>query len=1332
MASNEGEGTRVIDKFNGDNFGLWKFKMEMILSEKDLWEIVEGTEKPPPSDAEDKLKKAYERRAKKAFSMIACNLVDRQLAHVRSCKGAAEAWRVLCNIHETKSLSNMLFIRRKFFTCKMQESDDMLDHINKVKGLADQLACLEVPVTDGDIVMTLLESLPPSYEYLITALETRDMKELDMDFITARLVHEVSKRKENETQDGGAALLSRYGQGGSSQQRKETRTCFNCGKPGHLARNCRLPKKESANKASVKEVEEDFAFAASGEYDNTNMFSWIIDSGATQHMTPHREAFLTYELISNRKVYLGDNGMVDAIGMGCIVVEVDVRGQSRSIRIQDVLHVPKLHANLLSVSKLVSQDLKVQFNNKGCVLRAPNGEMIVMAPKEGNLYQLRFKTVNGTRRACVARDATHEHSLELWHKRLGHLNVKSVKTLQSMVGGMQVTKGTCDLSCEACIEGKQTRPPFPSDGARRAAKVLELVHSDVCGPMRTTSMGGARYFLTFIDDFSRKTWVFMLKCKSDVLERFKAWKALVENESGQKVKVLRSDNGGEYMSKAFEAFMREHGIQHHTSAPYTPQQNGVAERANRTLVEMARAMLHAQGLSYDLWAEAVSNAAYTRNRCPTSAVASMTPQEAWSGRRPNIGHMRIFGCIAYALDLSPQRSKLDAKGTKCMLLGYWEGSKAYRLMCLETKKIIKSRDVTFVEEKQGGTVTLEMCPSGSIEGPKVEVDKSPTIQVVSKDDGDEDETPPSPKEKTTPSSSLAPSDDEEGDASQEPRYPTRERRPLGEWWKNHILPPEQVEHANVAYARDPRNVGEATKSADASKWEQAMQEEYASLMTKGTWQLSPLPLDRASVGCKWVFCTKRDATGNIVRYKARLVAKGYSQVEGVDFHETFAPVAKFCTIRCMAAIGAAMDLEMHQMDVITAFLNPNLDVVIYMDQPKGFVQEGREHLKCKLKKAIYGLRQSGRAWYMDVDALFAREGFTRSHADHSLYVKQTSAYLVIIIVYVDDLIIMTNTMSIMVEVKAMLKREYDMSDLGELHYCLGVEFTRQRAARTITMSQSKYVEEVLKRFNMEGCKSIGTPLDVKQKMSKLTDEEFEAVKEEMQDVPYKAAVGSLMYAMVATRADLAFPMSVVSQYMAKSGPMHWAVVKRIMRYLQGTLELKLVLGGKSLALVGFCDADWAGDASDRRSTTGYVFMLGGGAISWNSKKQPTIALSTTEAEYMAVSQCTREALWLRQLMSDVGLEQEKSTPIMCDNQGAIALVKNPTHHARSKHIDIQHHFVREKVESDVIALQYIPTERMVADVLTKALAKPRHEDLRQEMGLTLFGTKQSGSVEVSG
>ncbi len=264
---------------------------------------------------------------------------------------------------------------------------------------------------------------------------------------------------------------------------------------------------------------------------------------------------------------------------------------------------------------------------------------------------------------------------------------------------------------------------------------------------------------------------------------------------------------------------------------------------------------------------------------------------------------------------------------------------------------------------------------------------------------------------------------------------------------------------------------------------------------------------------------------------------------------------------------------------------------------------------------------------------------------------------------------------------------------------------------------------------MEECKPIGTPLDVNSKLLKLTEEEFQGIQEEMQGIPYKAAVGSLMYAMVGTRPDLAFPVSMVSQFMSRAGPSHWMVVKRIMRYLKGTLDLKLCLGGKDVSLRGYCDADWGGDANERCSTTGYVFFVGVGTISWNCKRQPTIALSTTEAEYMATSQCTKEAIWLKKLMADVGLVQVGAITIMCDNQGCIALAKNPTHHSRTKHVDIQHHFIQEKLESGEIGLKYCPTQDMVADVLTKALAKERHQNLTRSMGLGVLDYLQNGSVE---
>jgi len=530
--------------------------------------------------------------------IIGINLVDNQLHHIKRCKGAAEPWKTLCNIQETRSLSNILFIRRKFFTCKMQEGEDLLHHINKVKALADQLACLEVPVRDEDVVMTLLENLPPSYEYLIIALETLPMQDLTMEFVTARLMHEVSKRRKRESQGDDAAMVSMQRKGGTTSTRKDTKTCYYCGKPGHIARFCFKAKnnnKENENANRAKD-DDDYAFATKDGDHCKAICKWIMDLGATKHMTPHRAAFDMYEVIPTRNVHMGDDSIVEAIGMGSILVEVMVKGRTKRIRIKDVPHVPKLHANLLSVSNILSSACKVQFNMNECIVKAFDGEVIAIALCEGNLYQVTFPKVCEMHVANVAQTSTIDGALELWHRCLGHLNLKGVHALQNIVSGMNLGNMPCPTSsfvCEGCIEGKQHGKPFPSDGGMHATKPLEIVHSDVCDPMRSTSFGGARYFVTYIDDLSRKVWVYLLKSK------------------------------------------------------------GSASRSSRNSMHLWR---HNQNTRSRCFGLTMEGSTFSRD---SRALPSITSEEAWSGRKPCISHMRVFGCIAYAMVPDEKRGKLD-------------------------------------------------------------------------------------------------------------------------------------------------------------------------------------------------------------------------------------------------------------------------------------------------------------------------------------------------------------------------------------------------------------------------------------------------------------------------------------------------------------------------------------------------------------------------------------------------------------------------------------------------------------------------------------------------
>ena len=527
---------------------------------------------------------------------------------------------------------------------------------------------------------------------------------------------------------------------------------------------------------------------------------------------------------------------------------------------------------------------------------------------------------------------------------------------------------------------------------------------------------------------------------------------------------------------------------------------------------------------------------------------------------------------------------------------------------------------------------------------------------------------------------------------------------------------------------DPVSFREAIARPDGQQWEQAARDEYKSIQDAGTWTLTGLPPGRRTIGCKWVFKLKRKADGTIDRYKARLVAKGYAQTEGVDYQETFAPVAKFSAIRALLAMAAHFDLELHQMDVRTAFLNGDLDHDIYMTQPEGFTVPGQEHLVCKLQKSLYGLKQAGRSWYQKIDQALQELGFRALKSDPCVYIMRKGSVIVLIALYVDDLLILSNNVSELTHFKTDLALRFSMTDLGEAQYVLGIQIQRNRAAHTLTISQAEYVRNVLERFGMASSKVVRTPLEISSTLTKADCPAAGAPADAAFIRQYQSAVGAIMYAMLGTRPDIAFAVTALSQFNSNPGPSHWLAVKHVLRYLRGTTDYQLTYGAwggpvtpavhaRPLNLHGFCDSDWASNPDDRRSVTGYVFMLGRGAVSWQAQKQTTVALSSVEAEYMASALATKEAIWWRTFLNELELPANAATTIYSDSQGSIALSKNPEHHGRSKHIDIRHHFVREQVAAGTVKLEYVPTEAMLADVLTKPLSGDKHTKLLKHMGL---------------
>jgi hypothetical protein len=501
------------------------------------------------------------------------------------------------------------------------------------------------------------------------------------------------------------------------------------------------------------------------------------------------------------------------------------------------------------------------------------------------------------------------------------------------------------------------------------------------------------------------------------------------------------------------------------------------------------------------------------------------------------------------------------------------------------------------------------------------------------------------------------------------------------------------------------------------KWREAMISEYDSILKNDTWELVERPEKRKVIGTKWVWKVKYKADGSLEKFKARLVAQGYSQIEGFDVQETFAPTARMTTIRMVIALAASRGWPIYQMDVKSAFLNGHLKEEVYVTQPPGFEMPNSENKVCKLKKALYGLKQAPRAWNKRIDNFLRSIDFKQCASDASMYVKMKDGKQVIIIIYVDDLVLTGDHEECIGKTQECLKTEFEMTDLGILHYFLGIEVWQTSVG--IFMSQRKYATEILKTFGMMDSKSKSTPMESNCKLSQEDPSPMVDIRK------YRQLVGSLIF-LCNTRPDICFAVGVVSRFSNKSKETHWKAALRVLKYIVGTLNYGIFYKPTTEELSGYCDSDWAGDGDSRKSVSGYCFSIGSGAVSWTSKKQPTVALSSTEAEYKAACIAACEVVWLRRILMDVAVPIRTPTVLRCDNQSCMAIAKNPVFHARTKHIEIQYHYVRELINDETVELEYCPTSENSADIFTKALGAEQLQHHLRRLGVGPIPSQLNG------
>lgn len=1353
------------------NYPLWSQLMEMRIGARNKSGFITGRSKKPT--ANEKLIETWLIDNNRVKSWLIDSMSPPLIRRFIRLQTAAEIWEAVGKTFYDGTDETQLFeLNRKSFTTRQngrtlpayynelvsifQDIDTRLttqeDTVAETVSLNKTLSRLRVHI--------FLAGLDSEFNQARSEILRKDPPlSLESCYAYIRKDHNQRQTMEDPKQESDSvvhmASRSRPQKGKNSNSKGNTFTCAHCGEEGHSKLRCYeiigYPEWWDFSKKPRKKIgQATVATSSPGQEGSPPMAahtstipgmlhrnqtpnnSWIIDTGATDHMTNNPEHLITSNP-PKQSIIQTASGEPEAVTcQGSVKV-------SSSMELDTVLVVPSLSSNLLSVSQITEAlNCYVIFWPNECVFQdIATHQILGCGTRRGRLYYLEENHRSKAYQTGI-KQANKSMAL-LWHRRLGHLSFSYLKKLKP---NLFLSLDDNEFNCGICEMAKNKRTSYVSSTNKNTVPFMKI-HSDVWGPAPIPTPSGARYFVTFVDECTRMIWISLLKNKGEVVCAFKELHHLIKTEYRKEIQVLQSDNGGEYINHEMTRFCQENLIRHQTSCAKTPEQNGLAERRNRQILEIVRASLFDMNVPRQLWGEAVRSAAYLMNRTPSRVIEFKTPlqqiQELVNTPINNGLDPRIFGCTAY---VHKSEGKLEPRAVRCVFIGYADKKKGYRCYDPIEEKIYVTRDVSFHEtvpyygdgcSLQGETpeevnTTMEFVDDLELAG---------NNEATSEQNQTNSTVPPADTEHTNNISEQNQTDNPENmDSSilQEtedaheippdepaPRYPVRSNRgvpkkqyqpnlnaksryPIGNYVSHHRL---ASSHAlavnNLSSTSIPNNVQEAVKD---EKWKKAMNEEMEALQKNETWELVKLPPGKKLVGCRWIYTLKLDSNGNIDRYKARLVAKGYTQKYGIDYGDTFAPVAKINTIRILISIAANEDWPLKQFDVKNAFLNGVLEDEVYMDPPPGTDCGGKV---CKLKKALYGLKQSPRAWFGRFSTFMKKIGYKQSDADHTLFVKAGDRTVTALIVYVDDMVVTGNDSEEIKRLQTLLATEFELKDLGHLKYFLGIEVSRSKAG--ITMCQRKYILDLLTETGMLDCKPVETPIETNHKLSILPDQ-VPTNKER-----YQKLVGKLIY-LSHTRPDIAYAVSVVSRFMHAPSEEHMKAVYRILKYLKATPGKGLFFGkNQDHKVVGYTDADWAGDRMDGKSTSGYFTFVGGNLVTWRSKKQKVVSRSSAEAEFRGMVHGVCELLWIKRILRDLGIALTAPMQLRCDNESAVKIANNHVQHDRTKHVEIDRHFIKDHLEKKTIELPHVSSEDQLADMMTKAVCGRVFECSLSKLGM---------------
>lgn len=1245
--SSEDFGINTIEKLkDSESYQLWKFQVTIFFKAHGLYGLLEESKNPEIKD--------FEKKDAQAQKIIIQTVDKMLLTQLLTCKSAAEMYKRICEIFDGSENRKKGQLMQNFFNYKFDNAVDMQNNLAQIESIVYRLKQLQQAIDDEMVVSRILSALPHRYDYFITAWESTPNEEKNLKNLTSRLIKEEEKQNQSK-EDVPVAFKTSVNKSQKPKSNSGTnnnKTCYRCHQSGHISKdhcsickklnhkeeNCYFRNKHRDNQTGKNKL----AFLTYKNENVSNSTKFIVDSGCTSHMVSDKTLLKnvihtkTNISVAKKSETMQSECQGEFIGKDCIL--------------KNTLHVTQLATNLLSVSAITESGGEVLFKKKSVEVFKDKQRIFSGEKEDSGLYTVNMIKENDKYSLMTQK---RETALD-WHKKMGHPSLKVLKMLPEVADGVKLQK-VDDLpkNCETCIAAKQNRLPFKNQRTQ-ATRLLERIHTDVCGPLENDTWDGKKYILTLLDDYSHFIKIYLLKNKHEVSECLKNYIQESENEKSMKVSCIRCDNGGEYTGEELKRWCFNKGIKLDYTVAYTPQLNGKAERLNRTILEKARALLFNSKINKNMWGEAVYCAAYLLNRLPTETIKFKTPYEIWNGRRPDLSNIREFGCEAFCKNLGNIK-KLDPRTQKLIMVGY--STSGYRLFDSVRRKIVYARDVIF-ETKEENT---------ELEALKLLRD----VQFYERDSEESDEDSET-QENNTPilTEPETIEDEEKNETIEDEEMRKRDRR----------LPARLQDYVLLTFH-------EAITGPEKEQWKHAIKEELNSLEKNKTWKL----VDKNEVNGqkiltnRWVFRVKEDGT-----YKARLVVRGNEQREYMDFEEVFSPVASQSSLKALFAIAASRNYHLMTFDVKTAFLYGELEDYVYMKVPQGLEEKGEKI--CRLEKSLYGLRQAPKQWNKKFIEIMKEIGFEQ--IKNELCVLKNKDASIILAIYVDDGLIIGKEKAEILKFLKKLNKLLEIKIYEDPKTYLGMEIKKNEYG--IWLIQDEYTKNILEKYNMKNCKPATTP---------CTTDDVREVSERETKFPYREAIGSLLYLSTRTRPDIAHAVGLASRHMEDPNTHNVASVKRIFRYLAGTLGEGICFKRNSdLSVIKvYCDADYAGDCETRRSTTGYVIMLAEGPISWCSRRQPIVALSSTEAEFISAAECCKEVVFLKSLLENLNVSINAVFNI--DNQSAIQLIKTGVFNKRSKHIDVRFHYIHDLYINNEIEVTYCPTDDQSADILTKPLNK---------------------------